>query len=118
MTAAPARPRPPVATEAAPRDISAVSALISVGPPAVPTSPIRRQTPRNSPRPVGGEKSAPRVMTMPLPRPLPKPLMSATISNPVKLLVSGMAIVPTAMMSRHGTATHFRPRRSMTIPTG
>ena len=62
------------------------------GPPAFPTSPISRQTPRNSPRFAGGVKSAPSTCTIPAPKPLPMPVnrgMKASCPTLAAALKSG-----------------------------
>ena len=52
------------------------------GPPVEPTSPINRQTPRNSPVARRGARSAPRVIIEPAPIPLPRPMTQVAASSP------------------------------------
>ncbi|CFO10634.1 Uncharacterised protein [Bordetella pertussis] len=90
----------------------------ATGPRLPPRSDIRRHRPRNSVRPDAGAASAPSVMTMPEPMPLPMPSIIATITKPATPLVSEVPIRAQPISSVEGTATHSRPRRSISMPAG
>ena len=53
---------------------------------------------------ITGEKSAPRVMTMPLPRPLPKPISRPTTTREANPEERGMRNMPAAIIERQGRA--------------
>lgn len=107
-----------MATAAPASGMAVVSPLMTAGPAALPLSDISRQPPRNCTLASAGDASAPRVMTRQEPMPLPIPRTTATAVRAAKVWVSGRRNIPTPRTSMLGTATHIRPKRSMTPPAG
>ncbi len=109
---------PPSTTHAVASGATTVMALTSSGPPEMPQSTNSRQPPRNCGRASAGAASAPSVITMPEPRPLPRAMSSATTVRVGIDAVSGSAAMPRPSTTTVGTATHARPKRSITAPAG
>jgi hypothetical protein len=88
---------------------AAVTTERMTGPTPEPASASSRQMPRKVGRPIAGEVSAARVMTMPEPMPLPKPMIIAVNARVRASWVRGMRTKEMPMMITQGTATQRRP---------
>ena len=67
-------PTPPIKKVAGASPTRSATPPTAMGAPVWPASPMRRQTPKNSPMESLGARSAPNVIMVPEPRPLPKPM--------------------------------------------
>src|SRR4029453_1344522 len=116
--AEPAQVINPIVTAAAAKVASALTALISSGPVALPRSLQSLHPARNWARSCAGEASAPRVRTTPEEIPLPRSISAATRPTLVAPLVSGNRTKPSPSTIIDGAATYTRPNRSMIAPPG
>ena len=88
------------------------------GLPAPPRSPTKRHSPKNTPRPSSGARSAPSVIMVPDPMPLPRPTTTNARSRPEKSCARGMAAMPILWTKKLGTEAYLRPQWSMIMPAG
>ncbi len=108
----------PTAAAAAPIVATEATAATMSGPPVEPRPPLLFHSLRNLPRPAAGESSDPGVTLRPEPSPLANPMIKAPTARPARPAVSGTRTMPTENITRHGTAVHFLPRASITLPAG